>query len=179
MHDTIDDRLADWVESMHPVLAGLQDFLLPEDFPMDFPRARPRPRRATPRPRNTRRMAPTPGIPIPSLGTDHTGDDPTLWDFSVDSLDRLERLVQHGLKAEADFDRPENQAFVDGAIWYLGETITRQGNAQWRYIEGERNEDNEWIGRPFLERTEPPDMNSGHLGGSRTDPDQLRPTQRP
>ncbi|MEC3919288.1 hypothetical protein [Nocardia sp. CDC160] len=87
--------------------------------------------------------------------TEYTGGS-AKYDFSVDSLDLLERLVKSRLSGFSDFERPENQEFIDGAIWYLGETIVRQGKAQWRYIEGERNEDSEWVGRPFLKQTEPP-----------------------
>ncbi|MGE2818044.1 hypothetical protein ACQI5H_23305 [Mycobacterium heidelbergense] len=92
---------------------------------------------------------------FPSWATEYAGG-PAECNFSVDSLDRLECLVKSRLPAEADFDKPENREFVDGAIWYLGETIVRQGKAQWVYIEGERNEDNEWVGRPFIRRIEPP-----------------------
>jgi hypothetical protein len=93
---------------------------------------------------------------FPAWVAEYAVGDPLYWDFSVDSLQRLESLVHTRLSAEADFGKPENVGFVDGASWYLGEVIVRRTPAEWVYIEGERNEDNEWVGRPFVRRIEPP-----------------------
>jgi len=77
------------------------------------------------------------------------------WDFSAPSLDLLQAVVLDHLKTLEDFDRPEHQDLIEGAVWYLGEVFRRETGAYWRYYDGEPNPDNPYVGRPFVERLTP------------------------
>ena len=75
------------------------------------------------------------------------------WDFPPSSLDVLESLVRRRLASVTDLDRPENQDFVEGAGWYLGEVLRREGHAEWMYHEGvpePGNADTMFLGHPYV-----------------------------
>lgn len=56
------------------------------------------------------------------------------WDFSPESLDMLEELViGRGSTPEQLLDSEQNAAFVDGALWYLGETLRKARPLLWEY----------------------------------------------
>ena len=76
--------------------------------------------------------------------------DDGIWDFSVESLDSLEILVRRTLKSEDEFAAVENQDFVEGAAWYLGEVMRRAVDGHWRYAEGPPDSHNPWVGRPYV-----------------------------
>src|SRR6266545_3306186 len=67
----------------------------------------------------------------------------------------LQAVVLDHLKTLEDFDRPEHQDLIEGAVWYLGEVFRRETGAYWRYYDGEPNPDNPYVGRPFVERLTP------------------------
>jgi hypothetical protein len=57
-----------------------------------------------------------------------------VWDFGPDSLDTLEELViQRGSTPEQLLDDEHNAAFVDGAVWYVGEVLRRGRPSPWEY----------------------------------------------
>lgn len=55
------------------------------------------------------------------------------WDFSPDSLDALEDLVRRTFADQAQVTGAKSGAFVQGAVWYIGEVICRTTGAVWRY----------------------------------------------
>jgi hypothetical protein len=77
------------------------------------------------------------------------------WDFSADSLDLMQAVLLDRLKTLEDFDRPEHQDFVEGAMWYVGEVFRRETGARWEYYDGEPTSDNPYVGRPFVKRFTP------------------------
>ncbi|HEX6684791.1 MAG TPA: hypothetical protein VF062_18445 [Candidatus Limnocylindrales bacterium] len=77
------------------------------------------------------------------------------WDFSAASLDLLEAVVLAKLQACEDMDRPENADFVQGAIWYLGETFRHEGGAEWTHVQGEPSPTDFYTGRPYVKRLNP------------------------
>lgn len=80
-----------------------------------------------------------------------TGVDPDTWDFSTDSYDALEALVRQRLPTVDDFNKPEHQDFVQGAVWYLGEIPRRNcNNVVWRYHSAEPGSTGMYTGRPFV-----------------------------
>ncbi|MCV7287757.1 hypothetical protein H7J87_20745 [Mycolicibacterium wolinskyi] len=52
-------------------------------------------------------------------------DDTQLWDFGLDSLDRLTYILFNYFPTQAHLDDARNAEFVDGAVWYLGEIVRR------------------------------------------------------
>lgn len=79
-----------------------------------------------------------------------TVEHPGPWDFSPESLDALEKLVQTlGL---------ESEEFVEGAVWYLGEVAVRHRGARWKYYYDERpysETGSVWNNNPFVEQPDP------------------------
>ncbi|MGP3980543.1 hypothetical protein [Streptomyces sp. KR80] len=60
--------------------------------------------------------------------------DPAGWDFSVDSLDVLETLVEKRYSdAEFRTAREAGDPFLQGAAWYLGEVCRRHRGGRWQY----------------------------------------------
>lgn len=62
---------------------------------------------------------------------EHAADGP--WDFSPESLDRLEGLLRRRTPTVETVKDPANAGFVDGAVWYLGETLLRGHSGTWVY----------------------------------------------
>jgi hypothetical protein len=75
------------------------------------------------------------------------------WDFSPGSLDLLEARLFDIVGSEPALFTAEHHDFVDGAVWYLGETLIRTGGGTWRYNEGEIVPGNPWVGRPYVKVT--------------------------
>lgn len=86
------------------------------------------------------------------------GGDPAAWDFSVDTYDLLEDVVLGRLSAVEHLTRPEDDDFVQSAVWYLGEIPRRtRAGVEWRYnpaVPGSTNyaesPSNPWVGRPYV-----------------------------
>ncbi|BBZ15270.1 hypothetical protein [Mycobacterium branderi] len=56
------------------------------------------------------------------------------WDFTTDSLDALAEVVlEHCPAGTSLLDAATGQDFVDGAIWYLGETLHRAKPSRWSF----------------------------------------------
>lgn len=79
-----------------------------------------------------------------------TVDHPGPWDFTPESLDALEKLVQsHGLSSDE---------FVEGAVWYLGEVACRHRGARWKYHVDELGyavTGNAYANRPYVDQNHP------------------------
>ncbi|MFJ9410460.1 hypothetical protein [Streptomyces sp. NPDC101393] len=58
---------------------------------------------------------------------------PERWDFTPASLDALEGLVKQAVPGEEDIDELRCGAFLQGAVWYLGEVACRSAGVVWRY----------------------------------------------
>ena len=82
---------------------------------------------------------------------DHAADTGP-WDFSADSLDRLESVIRGAVRSVDDVDVPANQELIEGAGWYLGEVLRREGHAEWTYNPGEVDPANEFVGRPYVKQ---------------------------
>jgi hypothetical protein len=77
-------------------------------------------------------------------------------DFSVASLDTVERLVRDWAGSVADLRQIQQEDYVQGAVWYVGEIACQHGGAHWTYRPPpETGSKNPWVGRPFVLR-EPP-----------------------
>lgn len=55
------------------------------------------------------------------------------WDFIPESLDVLEDLVRSRYGSEADVHADRMDPFLQGAIWYVGETACRTKGLVWHY----------------------------------------------
>ncbi|WP_329119776.1 hypothetical protein [Streptomyces sp. NBC_01465] len=62
-----------------------------------------------------------------------TGHSSERWDFTPDSLDVLEALVRSRYGSEADIHAGRMDPFLQGAIWYIGETACRTKGLVWHY----------------------------------------------
>lgn len=88
---------------------------------------------------------------FPAWVQEHSADGP--WDFTADSLDRLEALVIRRIPTPDALDDPGTKDFVDAAAWYLGEVLLRaRGSGGWMF----RSQDpagppDMFAGRPFLD----------------------------
>ena len=72
------------------------------------------------------------------------------------SLDILERLVRDRAGSVADLRQIQHEEFVQGAVWYLGETACRHGGAHWIYrAPPETGSRNPYVGRPYVQRDPP------------------------
>ena len=78
------------------------------------------------------------------------------WDFTPESLDRLERLVRERID---DSNRLEDRAdtFAQGAIFYVGEVGRRHRGAHWEYLAIDPDDDagphslaNPYAGDPYV-----------------------------
>ncbi|EHR61019.1 hypothetical protein [Saccharomonospora cyanea] len=54
------------------------------------------------------------------------------WDFSIESLDRLEDLLRRRFASYEDIMAAHDTELVSVAAWYLGEVHVRHYGAQWR-----------------------------------------------
>ncbi|MGW2742289.1 hypothetical protein [Streptomyces sp. NPDC001450] len=55
------------------------------------------------------------------------------WDFGPDSLELLEELVRGRFATLEDVYDARRGEFVQGAVWYLGETVRRARGLVWKY----------------------------------------------
>ncbi|MGX7760402.1 hypothetical protein ACWQ06_17320 [Streptomyces angustmyceticus] len=69
------------------------------------------------------------------------GGGTTVWDFSPQSLDRLDDLVRGTFRSYDEIWAEQDSPFLVGAAWYFGEVQVRQCGAVWR-----------WCPRPPTER---------------------------
>jgi hypothetical protein len=53
------------------------------------------------------------------------------WNFSVDSLDRLEEVLRRSVASATDLTDGGHRHFSDGASWYLGEVLRRGLGGFW------------------------------------------------
>jgi len=66
---------------------------------------------------------------FPAWCREHPGD----WDFSPESVDRLEHLIRSAFSTWEEENAAERGPLVQGACWYLGELLVRHGGAVWRW----------------------------------------------
>ncbi|WP_142277610.1 hypothetical protein, partial [Mycobacterium timonense] len=56
------------------------------------------------------------------------------WDFSADSLDVIARIIlEHCPAGSSVLHAPPGEDFVDGVLWYLGETLHRAKPSRWSF----------------------------------------------
>ncbi|GIG66199.1 hypothetical protein [Phytomonospora endophytica] len=55
------------------------------------------------------------------------------WDFSPDSLSRLQELVRRKTPTKESLKDPANHDFREGAAWYLGEVLRRGVGGRWNH----------------------------------------------
>ncbi|BDM74577.1 hypothetical protein HEK616_80640 (plasmid) [Streptomyces nigrescens] len=67
------------------------------------------------------------------------------WDFSVDSLDRLEDLIRSRYSSIREIEAAEETPFVQVAFWYFGEVFCRCHGLVWQQRPGGDPED-----KPFV-----------------------------
>jgi hypothetical protein len=84
------------------------------------------------------------------------------WDFSAGSAEALGALVLRLAPTPDALADPRNAAFVDGATWYLGETLRRVKGGEWHYRSGDPDV-GMYFGRPFVEQSPPYDETSDPL----------------
>jgi hypothetical protein len=84
------------------------------------------------------------------------------WDFSADSAEALGALVVRVTPTLDELADPGNAAFVDGATWYLGETLRRVKGGEWRYRSGDPDR-GMYFGRPYVEQSPPYDETTDPL----------------
>ncbi|MFQ6328378.1 hypothetical protein ACLMAL_19840 [Nocardia sp. CWNU-33] len=76
------------------------------------------------------------------------------WDFSPPSIDALAAALFRVTPTPEQLDDPGNADFVDGATWYLGETLRRAEPGQWiaphgdEYFRVRKHPDDEWSSAP-------------------------------
>ncbi|MEU9124523.1 hypothetical protein AB0C96_32530 [Streptomyces sp. NPDC048506] len=88
--------------------------------------------------------------------------------FHPDTLGRLEAAVRQRFATAAEFDAAQDEPFVQGACWYLGEVIRRNRGAVWQYIPFDPDAEpgapgsweNVWTGVPFVDQ---PDKRLGGM----------------
>lgn len=72
------------------------------------------------------------------------------WDYSLQSLDRLEQLIRTEVHLEPK-GVGGDRFLIDGAVRYVGETLLRHGGGEWVYRPG-TPENNYFRGRPYVSR---------------------------
>jgi hypothetical protein len=78
-----------------------------------------------------------------------TGTD---WDFGRGSLDVLERLLADRAPTVEALYAPEHRDFVEGAVWYLGETVRRIKGGTWVYRTQDPDVPNIYAGDPYVQQ---------------------------
>jgi hypothetical protein len=79
------------------------------------------------------------------------------WDFSPATIDALAATLFRVTPTPEQFDDPGNTDFVDGATWYLGETLRCAEPAQWiaehadEYFRVRKHPDDEWSPAPKVD----------------------------
>ncbi|GAB2766481.1 hypothetical protein [Streptomyces bullii] len=81
-----------------------------------------------------------------------TGSSTTVWDFTPGSLDLLGRLVIERYETRENLQTREDDSFVQGAIWYVGEIAVRHRAGVWEYREpgAGTSPDDPYSGKPFV-----------------------------
>lgn len=82
------------------------------------------------------------------------------WHFHPDTLDWLETAVRQRFATVEEFDAAQDEPFVQGACWYLGEVIRRVKGAVWQYIPFDPDagpgapgsRENPWTEVPFVDQ---------------------------
>jgi len=64
---------------------------------------------------------------------DQAGGGTAAWDFSPQSLDRLEALVRSSFRTYEEISAEQDAPFLVGAAWYFGEVQVRRCGAVWRW----------------------------------------------
>lgn len=72
---------------------------------------------------------------------------PGRWDFSVDSLARVEELVRSTYSSSAQAHAEEGGDFLQTAAWYVGEVHNRHFGTVWQYHPDSAEDPGEW---PFV-----------------------------
>ncbi|MDI3417303.1 hypothetical protein [Streptomyces luteolus] len=72
-----------------------------------------------------------------------------VWDFSPESLDRLEAVVRERYKVQAEFRNQEAEPFLQVAAWYLGEVHNRYRGTQWQ-VHPDAKGRHRWKWYPFV-----------------------------
>lgn len=80
------------------------------------------------------------------------GQGGATFDFSPESLDAYEAVVRRLVPTKEQLYDPANTAFVDGAVWYLGEVLRGAKGGQWSYRPGPPDSMGPNIGRPFIQQ---------------------------
>lgn len=83
---------------------------------------------------------------FPSWAQRHPGE----WDFSAESMDRLDELILGRVSDAASFAAAENRDLVEGACWYLGEGLIRRG--------ADNGLPSRWVYRGWLKERGSPDL---------------------
>lgn len=81
------------------------------------------------------------------------------WDFSAEPLVPLGALVARLTPTAEALHDPGNAEFVDGASWYLGETLRRIKGGDWYFEAGDPEED-VYGGLPYIRQPAPHDWAS-------------------
>ncbi|MFD8717573.1 hypothetical protein ACFV2H_05950 [Streptomyces sp. NPDC059629] len=72
------------------------------------------------------------------------------WDFTIDSLDRLEALLRDRFATWEEARAAADGPLLSVAAWYLGETLIRSSGAAWRCVPTEPPTDLPAGGKPLL-----------------------------
>ncbi|WP_306323773.1 MULTISPECIES: hypothetical protein [unclassified Streptomyces] len=72
-----------------------------------------------------------------------------VWDFSPESLDRLEAAVRERYRTQEEFWGAEAERFLQVAAWYLGEVHNRHRNTQWQ-VHPDAKGRHRWKSYPFV-----------------------------
>ncbi|GLZ78112.1 hypothetical protein Afil01_29190 [Actinorhabdospora filicis] len=91
---------------------------------------------------------------FPHWARTYAPDD--LWDWSRDSLPRLEEVARRIAASAGELNAPGNREFRDGAAWYLGEVLRRGAGGRWNFNDRRRSANN----HPYLEHLGPNDHKS-------------------
>jgi hypothetical protein len=79
-------------------------------------------------------------VAFPRWAADHAGHGP--WDYSPESLDRLDALVRAVVRSPGDVADPAHGDLLNGAAWYFGEMLIRVKGGEWACPH--------WLGGPSI-----------------------------
>ncbi|MDX3233390.1 hypothetical protein [Streptomyces sp. ME19-01-6] len=85
---------------------------------------------------------------------EEAGGGTAAWDFSPESLDRLEGLVRGRFSTYEEMVAAEDDPFLAGAAWYFGEVQVRQCGAAWK-CRPEPSDDTDVPDDPLVTAPEP------------------------
>jgi hypothetical protein len=80
----------------------------------------------------------------------HWDPDGGPWDFSPESIERLERALLSTVPAEDGADPDAGHPVLTAAAWYLGEVVVRAFHGRWTLYEGEPQPGDLTQGRPVV-----------------------------